>query len=114
EIAPGLPSDLIARRPDVAAAEAQLAQANANVKLARADFFPKVTLSGQAGWQNIALGTLFGPGSFFASAAASAAQTIFDNGQKQATLEQNRARYDELLADYRKAVVQAFTDVENG
>ena len=113
-LAPGLPSDLIARRPDVAAAEAQLAQANANVKLARADFFPQVTLSGQAGWQSIALGTLFGPGSFFASAAANAVQTIFDNGQKQATLEQNRARYDELLADYRKSVVQAFTDVENG
>ena len=114
EIAPGVPSALIARRPDVASAEAQLAQANANVKLARADFFPQFTLSGQAGWQSIALGTLFGPGSFFATAAATAAQTIFDNGQKQATLEQNRARYDELLADYRKAVVQAFTDVENG
>src|SRR5690242_17824511 len=114
EVRPGLPSDLIARRPDVAAAETQLAQANANVKFARADFFPQITLSGSAGWQSIALGTLFGPGSFFASATASAAQTIFDNGQKTAQFEQNRARYDELLADYRKAVVQAFTDVENG
>jgi NodT family efflux transporter outer membrane factor (OMF) lipoprotein len=114
EIAPGLPSDLILRRPDVAAAEAQLAQANANVKVARADFFPQITLSGQSGWQSIALGTLFGPGSFFASATATAAQAIFDNGQKQSTLEENRARYDELLAEYRKAVVQAFTDVENG
>ncbi len=60
------------------------------------------------------MGTLFGPGTLFAtSAAATAAQTIFDNGLKSAQLEQNRGRYDELLADYRKAVVQAFTDVEN-
>lgn len=114
ELAPGLPSEVLARRPDVASAEAQLMQANANIKLARADFFPQVTLTGSAGWLSPALGTLFGPGSFFMNAAATAAQTIFDNGQKQATLEQNRARYDELLADYRKAVVQAFTDVENG
>ena len=113
EIAPGLPSDVLARRPDVASAEAQLVQANANVKVARADFFPTITLSGSAGWQSPALGTLFGPGSFFMNAAASAVQTVFDNGQKQAMLDQNRARYDELLADYRKAVVQAFTDVEN-
>ncbi len=113
ELAPGLPSDVLARRPDVAAAEAQLIAANANIRVARADFFPQVTLSGAGGWESLALGTLFGPGTLFASAAATAAQTIFDNGLKSAQLEQNRGRYDELLADYRKAVVQAFTDVEN-
>ena len=113
ELAPGLPSEVLARRPDVAAAEAQLIAANANIRVARAAFFPQVTLSGSAGWESVALGTLFGPGSLFATAAATATQTIFDNGQKAAQLEQNRGRYDELLADYRKAVVQAFTDVEN-
>jgi multidrug efflux system outer membrane protein len=114
EIAPGLPSSLLARRPDVASAEAQLIAANANIRAARAAFFPQVTLSGSAGWQNLALATLFGPGSLFAAATVSATQTIFDNGAKGAALEQARGRYDELLADYRKAVVQAFTDVENG
>jgi NodT family efflux transporter outer membrane factor (OMF) lipoprotein len=113
ELSPGLPSDMLARRPDVASAEAQLISANANIRVARADFFPNVTLSGSAGWESLALGTLFGPGTLFATAAASATQSIFDNGQKTAQLEQNRGRYDELLADYRKAVVQAFTDVEN-
>ena len=113
ELAPGLPSDMLARRPDVAAAEAQLIAANANIRVARAAFFPQVTLSGSAGWESIALATLFGPGSLFATAAATATQTIFDNGLKAAQLEQNRGRYDELLADYRKAVVQAFTDAEN-
>jgi len=113
ELAPGLPSQVLARRPDVASAEAQLIAANANIRVARADFFPQVTLSGSAGWESLALGTLFGPGSLFASAATTATQTIFDNGLKAAQLEQNRGRYDELLADYRKAVVQAFTDVEN-
>ncbi|MDE2574842.1 MAG: efflux transporter outer membrane subunit [Rhodospirillales bacterium] len=113
-VAPGLPSALLARRPDIAAAEAQLVAANANIQVARADFFPQITLSGTAGWQNIALGTLFGPGSFLASLAGNAAQTIFDNGAKQGAYEQAKGRYDELLADYRKAVVQAFTDVDNG
>jgi len=56
---------------------------------------------------------LFGPGSFFANAVASATQTIFDNGQRSGTLALARARYDELLADYRQTVVQAFTDVDN-
>lgn len=114
EINPGTPSWLLTRRPDIASAEAQLAAQGANVTVARAAFFPQISLSGSAGWQNIALPVLFGPGSLFASAVASATQSIFDNGQRRANLEFARARYDELLADYRKAVVQGFTDVENG
>ncbi len=113
EIGAGAPSSLLGRRPDIASAEAQLAAQGANIKVARAAFFPQITLSGSAGWQNLALPILFGPGSLFASAAASATQTIFDNGQRQANLDFARARYDELLADYRKSVVQGFTDVEN-
>lgn len=112
EVAPGLPSELLARRPDVAEAEATLASQGASVQAARADFFPQVTLTGEMGWQSYAMSTLFGPGSLFVTAAASASQTIFDNGATQAAFDQARARYDELLADYRKAVVQAFTDVE--
>ncbi len=113
EVAPGLPSDLLARRPDVAFAEASLQSANANILAARAAFFPTVELTASGGWQSFALGTLFGPGSLFVTAAASASQTIFDNGALRANLGQARGRADELLADYRKAIVQAFTDVEN-
>lgn len=112
-VAPGLPAELLARRPDVAEAEAQLRAANADIRVARADFFPKITLSGALGWQNIALASLFGPGSLFLNAAASASQSIFNNGATSAAVAQAHGREDELLADYRKAVLQAFTDVEN-
>lgn len=113
EVGPGLPSTLLARRPDVASAEANLIAQNANIRVARAAFFPTVSLTGSAGWENTALQTLISPQSLLLSAAGSATQTIFDNGKLAAQYEQSRARYDELLADYRKAVVQAFVDVEN-
>ena len=113
EVAPGLPSELLARRPDVAYAEASLASARANVAAAHAALFPKVELTASGGWQAFTLGGLFGPGSLFAQAAVGATQTIFDNGALQANVDQSRGRADELLADYRKAIVQAFTDVEN-
>jgi len=61
----------------------------------------------------LAIGSLFGPGSLFAQMAVGAVQTIFDNGLKQGQFEQAKGRYEELVANYRKAVVQAFTDVEN-
>ena len=76
--------------------------------------FPTVTLTGQPGLESAALSTLFNPGTMLTTAAASLAQTVFDNGLKGGTLALRRARYEELLADYHKAVVQAFTDVENG
>jgi NodT family efflux transporter outer membrane factor (OMF) lipoprotein len=113
EVAPGLPSELLLRRPDVAAAEANLIAANANIRVARANFYPVIQLTAAGGFENAALGALFGPGSLLTSAAASATQKIFDNGQLDAQFDQAQARYDELVADYRKAVVQAFTDVEN-
>ncbi len=112
EVAPGLPSTLLARRPDVASAEAQLISQNANIRAARAAFFPTITLTGSAGWQSTALSTLLQPQSLLFNAAANAAQTIFDNGKLGAQYDQAKARYDELLADYHKAAVQAFTDVE--
>jgi NodT family efflux transporter outer membrane factor (OMF) lipoprotein len=114
EVAPGLPSELLERRPDVASAEAQLIAANANIRSARANFFPQVTLTGQAGLQSTALTSLFNPGSELFSLAGSVTQTIFDNGLKRGQYEQYKGKYDELVADYRKAVVQAFTDVQNG
>lgn len=112
-VSPGLPSSLLARRPDVAAAEANLMAQNANIRVARANFFPVVSLTGSAGWQSAALTSLISPGSVLLSAAASASQAIFDNGRLGAQYEAGKARYDELLATYRRAVVQAFVDVEN-
>ena len=101
------------RRPDVAETEAQLVAANANIKVARAAFFPSIQLTGAGGFQSFALSTLFGPGATIGSLAAGLTQPIFDGGTLRGQLEQARGRYDELLADYRKAIVQSFTDVEN-
>lgn len=112
-VAPGLPSALLERRPDVASAEAQLIAASFDVKVARAAFFPQVQLTGSAGFENTALATLFGPGGFLANLAAGLTQPLFDGGTLRGQLEQAKGRQAELLADYRKAVVQAFTDVEN-
>jgi NodT family efflux transporter outer membrane factor (OMF) lipoprotein len=113
EVTPGLPASLLARRPDVAYAEANLVAQGGSVRAARAAFFPQIDLTGSLGWSSAALSTLFGPAGFGASLAASATQTIFDNGNVAGQYDQARARFDELAADYRQAVLQAFTDVEN-
>ena len=112
-ISPGLPSALLARRPDVAEVEAELVAANFDIKTARAAFFPAIQLTGSYGFSNAALNTLFTPGGTLISLAAGLTQPLFDGGALRGKLEQTKGRYDELLADYRKAVVQAFTDVEN-
>jgi len=112
-VVPGLPSTLLARRPDVAAAEALLVSQNFNVKVARAAFFPSIQLTGAAGYQAAALNQLITPGGALASLAAGLTAPIFDGGTLRGQLEQAKGRYDELLADYRKAVIQAFTDVDN-
>jgi len=111
-VAPGLPSALLQRRPDIAAAEAQLAAQNLDITAARAAFYPTVQLTGSAGYQAPALTALFSPAGALASLAAGLTAPIFDGGTLRGQLEQVRGRYDELLADYRKAVVQAFTDVD--
>lgn len=111
-VAPGLPSALLRRRPDVAAAEATLIADNANVKSARAALFPSISLTGSGGWQSLALNTLFSPGSTFGTLAASLTQTIFDNGAKAGQVALARGQYAQALALYEKSVVQAFTDVE--
>ena len=111
-VAAGLPSELLLRRPDIAAAEAQLTAQNFNVKVARAAFFPSVQLTGAAGYQAAALNQLITPGGLLASLAAGLTAPIFDGGALRGQLELAKGRYDESLATYRKAVVQAFTDVD--
>ncbi len=108
----GLPAELLARRPDVASAEANLLAQNGNIRIARAAFFPDVTLTAQGGVESLALSTLLQPGSLLFSAAGSVAQTIFDNGLRQGNLDQAKGRYAELVADYRQSVLQAFQDAD--
>jgi NodT family efflux transporter outer membrane factor (OMF) lipoprotein len=112
-VTPGLPSALLERRPDVAAAEAQLTASGFDVTTARTAFYPAVNLTGSAGFQAAALNALLGPGGFIASLAAGLTAPLFDGGALRGALEQARGRQAELLTDYRKVVVQAFSDVDN-
>lgn len=110
----GVPSDLLQRRPDIASAERLVAQANAQIGIARAAYFPTVTLTGSAGFESSAFTTWFSWPSRFYSIGASAAETIFDAGLRRATVEQFKAQYDETVANYRQAVLTGFQQVEDG
>ncbi len=111
--APGLPSALLARRPDVLAAEAALAAANADVAVARAALYPNITLSAQGGFQSALLGTLLRPEAQFYSIAANLVQTVFDAGATRGRIALSRAQAEELLAAYRQAILSALSDVES-
>ena len=112
-VAPGLPSELLLRRPDIAAIEAELDAQNFDIQAARAAFFPSIQLTGAAGYQAAALNALISPGGALMSLAAGLTAPIFDGGVLRGRLELAKGRYDELLAAYRKSVLQAFTDVDN-
>ena len=112
EIAPGLPADLLRRRPDVESAEAQLVSQNQTVRQDLAAFFPSLTLTGSGGLSSLFLSSITGPGTVVATLMSQLTQTIFDNGAKSGTLGGAKGRYQELVADYAKAVLQAFTDTE--
>ena len=111
-VSPGLPADILRRRPDVANAEAQLVAQNETVRQDVANFFPSLTLTAAGGVSSLALSTITGPGTLIASLATQLTQTVFDNGLKSGTLGQAKGRYQELAADYAKAVLQALSDVE--
>ncbi len=111
-VAPGLPSELLARRPDVRRAEAQLAAADANITAARAAFFPSISLSGSLGAASSALASLLNPSNIAYSIGASLLQTIFDGGQNQANYDTSVAQRQETLLNYRGAVIAAFSDVD--
>lgn len=110
---PGVPSDLLERRPDISAAERRVEEANANVGVARTAYYPLVTLSGQGGFQSTAFTTLLqGPSGLWAL-GGQAAQTIFDGGVRRGTNEQARAAYDKSVSDYRGTILTAFQEVED-
>ena len=112
-VTPGLPSELLTQRPDIRRQEAQLASATANIGNARAQFFPSIQLTGNGGYQSTALSSLFQPHAAFFSLVGSATQPIFDGGAILGNFELTKAKQDELLQTYRKAVVSAFADVDN-
>jgi len=112
-VTPGLPSELLAQRPDIREAEANLAAADANVENARAQFLPSIKLTGEGGYQSAILRTLLRPESAFYTAAAGLTQPIFDGARLQGNLDLQKGKQDELLQIYRKAVISAFSDVEN-
>ncbi len=109
----GLPSQLLERRPDIAAAERRVAAANAQIGVARAAFFPSLILSGTAGFESTALSSLFTWPAHFFSVGPTLAQTIFDKGNRAAITEQARATYDGTVATYRQTVLTAFQEVED-
>jgi NodT family efflux transporter outer membrane factor (OMF) lipoprotein len=111
-VTPGLPSELITQRPDIREAEAQLAAASANVENARAQLLPSFTLTGTGGYQSSVFRTLLEPQSAFYNLAAGVTQPIFEGGRLIGNLDLQKGRQDELLQNYRKAVISGFGDVE--
>ena len=112
-VAPGLPTDLLTRRPDLASAEAQLAAANANVAAARAALLPEIQLTGSSGLaSNVLLNFLNAPTATWAL-GATLAQTIFDGGRLRSQVDVAASRERELLESYRKSILAALVDVES-
>ena len=109
----GVPSSLLERRPDIASNERRVAAANAQIGVARAAYFPTLTLSGSAGYRSESISTLFSGPSLFWSVGASLAQTLFDAGRRRAITEQAWANYQGTVANYRQTVLTAFQEVED-
>jgi NodT family efflux transporter outer membrane factor (OMF) lipoprotein len=112
-VRPGLPAELLTRRPDVASAEAQLVAANANIAQARAAFLPSISLTASGGFESAALASLVSPANRVWSLGGNLTQPIFEGGALAGQYQFAKARYAELLADYHKAVISALANVED-
>jgi len=110
---PGLPSELLQRRPDIAAAERRVAEANQQIGIARAAYFPTVTLGGTAGFAGSQASNWFDWPSGFWAVGPALVQTLFDAGRRRATSESARANYDAAVATYRQTSLTAFQEVED-
>lgn len=108
-----LPSTLLERRPDIAAAERRVAAANAGIGIAVAAFYPNITLSGSVGQSASSLGNLFDGSAFLWSLGASLVQTVFDAGATRARVAEARGAWEQTVAEYRQTVLTALQDVED-
>jgi NodT family efflux transporter outer membrane factor (OMF) lipoprotein len=112
-IPPGLPSELLERRPDIAANERLMASANARIGVAKAAYFPLFNLSPSAGFESTTIANWLSNPSTFAVVGASAVVTAFDVGRRRAASDQARAAYDQTVANYRQNVLTAYQEVED-
>jgi NodT family efflux transporter outer membrane factor (OMF) lipoprotein len=110
----GIPSELLERRPDVAAAERTMAEANATIGIAYAAYYPTLSLTAEGGFESSAFTQWLSWPSRFWSVGASLSETIFDAGLRRATVQQYVAAYNSDLAAYRQTVLTAFQQVEDG
>ena len=111
-VVPGLPSTLLSRRPDVAAAEQQLIAANADITVARAELFPTIELTASGGYESSMLSSLVSPANRAYALSAGLTQPIFHGGALRGELAYSKARYAELASTYHKTVLTAFSNVE--
>lgn len=112
-IPPGLPSELLERRPDIAAAERRTAEANQRIGIARAAFFPTLSLSGGVGLEGTSAANVFDSSSFIYSLGPTLAQTFFDAGRRRAIQEQTYDQYNAVTANYRQTALTAYQQVED-
>ena len=113
DIPAGLPSQLLERRPDIAAAERRVAEANEQIGIARAAFFPTLMLNAGVGFEGATPGTWLTAPSLLWAVGASITQTIFDAGRRRATSDAVIASYDASVAGYRQTTLTAFQQVED-
>jgi len=109
----GLPSDLLARRPDIQSAEQNLIAANARIGVARGLYFPQISLSGNVGQLGVQMGTLFTPGANFWTIGSNLLQPIFTAGNIAGQVQSAEATQRSALSVYKKAILSAFTEFEN-
>jgi NodT family efflux transporter outer membrane factor (OMF) lipoprotein len=112
-VVPGIPAELLTRRPDIAEAEASLVAAHANLDAARAAFLPAIGLTAGGGYASSAISSLINPSSLAWAIGASLLQTVFDGGQKTSQADVARGQEMELVATYRSTVFNALSDVES-
>ena len=108
-----LPSELLERRPDIAAAERRMAAANAQIGVAKAAYYPNISLGAAGGFESSAITTLLSGPSVLWSAGGSAALTLLDAGRRRAASDQAIAAYDQAVANYRQTVLTGFQQVED-